>query len=83
MYKKERKTFFLIFDSSKICDNKIFRFFPEKRKITDKITVADEDKTVTSDNQLIPEELNQFFKNFTKSLNIRENSYLIDKSQTQ
>ena len=56
-------------------------FFSEKRKITNKITNVDEYKTVISDDQLISKELNQFFKNTTKSLNVRQNSYLIDKSE--
>ena len=56
-------------------------FFSEKGKITNKITLVDEDETVISDGQLISEELNQFFKNVTKALNIRENSYLIDKTE--
>ena len=86
MYKKERKKFFSNLDSSKICDNKTFSktiqpFFSEKRKVTIKITLVDEDETVISDDQLILEELNQFFKNATKALNIRENSYLIDKTE--
>ena len=74
MYKKERKKFFSNLDSSKICDNKTFwktiqPFFSEKRKITNKITLVDEDETVISDDQLISEELNQFFKNVAKTLN--------------
>ena len=56
-------------------------FFSEKRKITKKVTYVDEYKTVISDDQLISEELNQFFKNTTKSLNVRQNSYLIDKNE--
>ena len=56
-------------------------YFSEKRKITNKITVVDEDETVISDDQLITKELNQFFQNATKALNIREKSYLIDKSE--
>ena len=56
-------------------------FFSEKRKIKNKITLADEEETVISDDQLISEELNQFFKNSTKALNMRENSYLIDKTE--
>ena len=47
-------------------------FFSEKLKITNKITLADLNEIVISDNQLISEELNQFFKNATKALNIRE-----------
>ena len=53
-----------------MCDNKTFwkniqPFFREKRKITSKITLVDEDETV--DDQLILEELNQFFKTPLKS----------------
>ena len=86
MYKKERKTFFCNLDSSKICDNKtlwktVQPFFFWKTKNTNKITLVDEDETVISDDQLISEELNQFFKNTTKALNIRENSYLTDKTE--
>ena len=55
-------------------------FYSEKRKITNKITLADEDETVISDDQLISKELNQFFKNATKSLNIRENSDPVNKA---
>ena len=53
----------------------------KKQKITYKITLVDEDKALISDDQLRSEELNQFFNNASKSLNIRENSYLIDKSE--
>ena len=35
----------------------------KKQKITYKITLVDEDKAVISDDQLISEELNQFFNN--------------------
>ena len=49
-------------------------FFFRKRKITNKIALVDEDETVISGVQLISEELNQFFKNTTKALNVRENS---------
>ena len=84
--KRESKKFFSYPDSSKICDNKTFwktieTIFSEKQKNANKITLVDEDETVISHNQLISEELNQFFKNVTKALNIRENSYLIDKSE--
>ena len=49
--------------------------------MTNKITLADENETVISDNLLISEEINQFCQSATKTLNIRENSYLIDKSE--
>ena len=51
LYKKERKKFFSNLNLSKIYDNKIFwkiiqTFFSEKWKITNKITLAEEEKTV-------------------------------------
>ena len=66
-----------------MCDNKTFwktiqPFFSEKRKIANKVTLVDEDETILSDDQLISEKLNQFFKNATKTLNTPENSYLIE-----
>ena len=86
MYKIERKKFFSNLDSSKICVNKTFwktiqPFLSEKRKITNKITLVGEDEIVILEDQLISEELNWFFKNATKALNIRGNSYLIEKSE--
>ena len=41
---------------------KLFNIFSEKRKIINKINLVDEDETIISDDQLIPEELNQFIK---------------------
>ena len=51
LYKKERKKFFSNLNLSKIYENKIFwkiiqTFFSEKWKITNKITLAEEEKTV-------------------------------------
>ena len=85
-YKKERKKFSVILIHQKYVtikhSRKLFNlFFSEKGKITNKITLVDEDETVISDGQLISEELNQFFKNVTKALHIQENSYLIDKTE--
>ena len=57
-----------------------FLFFFEKRKILNKITLVDGNDTIVSDDQSISEELNTFFKAATKSLNIRQNSYLTDES---
>ena len=50
-------------------------------KITNKITLIKENETVISKNQLISKELNQFFKNTTKALNVRIKLYLIDESE--
>ena len=51
LYQKKRKTFSSKLDLSKICDNKTFwktlqRFSSEKRKISNKIILVDEDETV-------------------------------------
>ena len=86
LYKKRTQNFSVIVIHQKYETIKHFRklfnlFFSEKRKITNKITLADEDETVKSDAQLISEELNQFFKNATKTLNIRETSSPIYKSE--
>ena len=86
MYKNERKKFSSNLYSSTICGNKTFwktiqPFLSEKRKITNKITLVDEDEIVISDDQSISEELNQFFRIATKDLNIRETSYQLDKSK--
>ena len=69
-------TFFSNLDLSKICDNKTFwktiqPFFLKNEKLQTKLLFVDEDETVISDDQLVLEELNQFFKNATKALNIR------------
>ena len=37
-----------------------YLFFSEKQNIASKITLIDEDKTITSDDQLTSEELNYF-----------------------
>ena len=52
--------------------------FSGKRKIAKTVTLADRKKTASFDNLLTSEELDQFFENAIKDLNIRENSYLID-----
>ena len=56
------------------------RFFSEKKKNSNKITLVDNNDTIVSDDQSISEELNTFFKNATKSLNIQQNSYITDQS---
>ena len=55
-------------------------FFSEKRKISNEITLVDDNDVIVSDDQSISEELNTCYKNATKSLNIRQNSYLTDES---
>ena len=55
--------------------------FSKKRKISKKIALVDDNDTIISDDQSISEKLNISFKNATKSLNIRQNSYLTDQSK--
>ena len=85
LYKKERKAFFSNLNPSNNLWQKTFwkyvqPFFSEKIKISNKITLVDDNDVIVSDDQSISEELKSFFKNATKSLNIRQNSYLIDES---
>ena len=87
LYKKERKKYFDTLDVNKITDNKAFwkniqPLFSEKRKFTNKITLEDSKKNILSDDTLISEELNNFFQNATKTLNINENSYIADSSSS-
>ena len=53
-------------------------FFSEKRKFADKTTLEDREENILSDETLVSEELNIFFQNETKTLNINENSYIVD-----
>ena len=74
LYKKERKAFFSNLNPSNVCDNKtswkyIQSFFSEKKKISNEISLVDDNDTIVSDDRSISEELNTFFKNNTKSLN--------------
>ena len=64
--------FFSNLNPSNVCDNKTFwkyiqPFFSEKRKISNKITLVDDNDTIVSNDQSISEELNTFLKNATKS----------------
>ena len=87
LYKKERKKYFDTLDVNKITDNKAFwkniqPLFSEKRKFTNKITLEDSVENILSDDTLVPEKLNNFFQNATKTLNINENSYIADSSSS-
>ena len=57
-----------------------FSVFSEKRKISNKITLLDDNDTIVSDDQSIPEELNTFLRMLQKSLNMQQNSYITDES---
>ena len=87
LYKKERKKHFDTLDFNKITHNKAFwknkqPLFPEKRKFANKITLEDSEENILFDDTLVSEELNNFFQNATKTLNINENSYIVDSSSS-
>ena len=72
-------------DSSKITDSKTFwkniqPFFLEKRKIVNKISLVNENEDILSNDKLVADEINSFFKNATKNLRITENTYIADNS---
>ena len=85
MYKKERRRYFESLDPSKIVDNKTFSktiqpLFSEKRKIANKVALVDKEDKIISEDSLVSEELNLFFQNATKSLDINKNSYIKDET---
>ena len=87
LYKKERTKYFNTLDVNKITDNKAFwkniqPLFSEKRKFTNKIILEDSVENILSDDTLVSEKLNNFFQNATKTLNINENSYIVDSSSS-
>ena len=85
LYKKERRRYFEILDPSKIADNKTFwkniqPLFSEKRKIANKVTLVDKEGKIISEDILVSEEINFFFQNATRSLDIKENSCIKDET---
>ena len=56
--------------------------FSEKRKFANKTTLEDGEENILSDDSLVSEELNYFFQNATKALNINENTYIGDSSSS-
>ena len=54
--------------------------FSENRKVANKITLLGDNENIISDDKLVSEELNNFFQNATKTLNIIENSYLTNNT---
>ena len=48
--------------------------------LSNKITLEDSEENILSDDTLVSEELTNFFQNATKTLNINENSYIVDSS---
>ena len=75
LYKKEHKTFFSNLKVSNITDNKTFwkniqPIFSENRQVANKITLVGDNENIIFDDKLVSEELNNFFPNATKTLNI-------------
>ena len=73
--------YFASLDPSKIVDNKTFwkniqPLFSEKRNIANKVTLVDKEEKVIFEDSLISEEINFFFQNTAKNLDINENSYV-------
>ena len=85
LYKKECKTFFNNLKVSNITDNKTFSkniqpIFSENCKVANKIALVGDNENIISDDKLVSEELNNFFQNATKTLNIIDNSYLMNNT---
>ena len=85
MYKKEPRSYFESLDPSKIVDNKTFwkniqPSFSQKRKIANKVTLVDKEDKIISEDSLVLEEINFFFQNATKNLDINEYLYIKDET---
>ena len=84
LYKKERKRFFNNLNLSFVTDNKLFwktiqPFFLNKVNYGSQIKFVEKDE-VLQDDDLIPKELNKFFKNAVSTLNIKENRIITNRS---
>ena len=62
---------------------KKFSLFPFSNKLTIKRTLVDNKKNTIFDDHLVSEEFNNFFENATRSLEINENSYIIDTDSNE
>ena len=74
----------LIRQIQKVSDNKSFwkniqPLFSENRKIRNKLALVDENENIISEEHLVSEELNNFFKNATKNLQINKNPCITDE----
>ena len=58
-------------------------FFSEKGKISKKIILVYNKENTIFEDHLVSEELNKFFENTTKGLEINENSYIIDTNSNE
>ena len=82
LYKKERKKFFNNLNTSFVNDNKLFwktvkPFCSNKGSFGNKIKPVEKDE-VWLDDSKIAEEMNNFFKNTVSTLDIKENSFIIN-----
>ena len=55
----------------------------EKRKISNKITLADNKENTIFDDHLVSEELNKVFENVIRGLEINENSYIVNTDSNE
>ena len=83
LYKKERKNFFNKLNPSFVNDNKLFwktikPFFSNKGSSGSNIKLVEKDE-ILQDDKKIAEELNTFFKNAVSTLDINENSSIINQ----
>ena len=67
----------------KVFGKNIQPFFSEKRKISNKITLVDNKENTSFEDHLVSEELNKFFENATRGLEVNENSYIIDTDSNE
>ena len=77
LYKKGHKVYFDELNTKKVSDNKSFWkyvqfLFSEIQKIRKKIALVDENENIISEEHLVSEELKNFFRNATKSLQIND-----------
>ena len=84
LHKKERKRFFNNLNPPFVTDNKLVwktvkPFFSNKGNYGSQIKLVEKDE-VLQDNDLITKELNKFFKNAVPTLNIKENSFITNRS---
>ena len=82
LYKKERKNFFNKLNTSFVPDNKLFwktvkSFFSNNGSHRGNIKLVEGDKLLQDDSE-VAEELNNFFKEAVSTLDVNENSYIIN-----
>ena len=83
-YIKERKKFCNNLNLKLFTDNKVFwktvkPFLSDKGKLTRKINISEGDTIVSEDNK-VAEILNTYFSESIKSLNIKENSFILNST---